>query len=367
MIYLILDTNIWIYLANGFNSMTNGLNSHSTTHFELYEKLKQKVDDREFIILTNYIIKLEWERSKKCAKKNVSELERLKKEDLFLLVKQKETIENDVFKRQFEKVSNYYKQLIESNNNHINNINNFIKSCTEIPVSDRVKLEIVDRAIRKDKAPFLNNKNNFPDAAILFSAAEYLKRNMVPLSCAVFVSSNYKEFGNASDLPGFHSDLKDFLNEINIEYHKHLADLLELTEDLQYNLEVFYEHLREQEYYFNCRSPYCEMENEYGSFGYLESEVRIAYNSEEIDNNQYNLFEGLDIERNHRVKIVWEGKCITCKTNHVECPGCKSLLMDVNDDNQYFCKGCDQGYKITTSSKYKDKIIYHINEDEFHL
>jgi len=98
----------------------------------------------------------------------------------------------------------------------------------------------------------------------------------------------------------------------------------------------------------------------------LENEVRVSNDFEVIDNIQFNLFEGTEIEKIYTSKIVGEGMCVTCQTNHIECPACKSLLTDVNDnDDQYSCNDCDQGYKIGISLKNKDKIIYQINENEF--
>lgn len=365
MIYLILDTNIWIYLANGFNSITNQLDPSSQMHFELYEKLKQKTDDKEFVILTNYIIRLEWERNKKAAYANIAKLEEMKKQEISALVGRKNRLGEQLFKEECRKTNDTFNQAIALNKQHIENIENFMKSCVEVPVSDELKLELAERAISKDKAPFLYDKNNFADAAILLSAAEYLRLNMEPISHAVFVSNNHKEFGNSIGSNDFHNDLKKYLTGINIDYHKHLNNLLELTEELEYAIEAFHEHQRGQDYYFECLSAFCETKDGYEAFGYYKNKVRIASTAEQ-DADQLNLFEGHDL---HKIDsgYVLEGSCMRCSINHVQCPCCSKLLIDMNGDESYFCDLCEKIFKTVLSKENKDKIIYQIDESELHL
>lgn len=57
MIYLILDTNTWIYLANSKDPLTE--NFHDGLHFRLFEKLGEKVKDGSVQILINDIIEKE--------------------------------------------------------------------------------------------------------------------------------------------------------------------------------------------------------------------------------------------------------------------------------------------------------------------
>ncbi|WP_221389947.1 PIN domain-containing protein [Dyadobacter sp. NIV53] len=61
-IYLILDTNIWLYLANNLDPYN--ARSDEETHFLLYEKLEKLVLDRSIKILINDIILDEWKRNK---------------------------------------------------------------------------------------------------------------------------------------------------------------------------------------------------------------------------------------------------------------------------------------------------------------
>lgn len=365
MIYLILDTNIWIYLANGFNSMTNQLDPNSQLHFELYEKLKQKTDDKEFVILTNYIIRLEWERNKKAAFANIGKLEEIKKKQISALVDQRKLLGEEHFKEECRKTNDTFDDAVSLNRLHIENIENFMKSCIEVPVSDKLKLELTERAISKDKAPFLYDKNNFADAAILLSAADYLRLNMTPVSYAVFVSNNHKEFGDSIGSNDFHKDLKEYLSGLNIDYHKHLNNLLELTEELEYAIEAFHEHQRGQDYYFECLSPFCGTKNGYEAFGYYKNKVRIASTAEQ-NVDQLSLFEGHDLHKIDATYVL-EGNCTTCSIYHVQCPCCEKLLIDINGNDSYFCNLCEKIFKTVLSKENKDKIIYQIDESELHL
>ena len=42
MIYLIIDTNIWIYLANGFSTVSNSADYENDNHIEVFNKIKSQ-------------------------------------------------------------------------------------------------------------------------------------------------------------------------------------------------------------------------------------------------------------------------------------------------------------------------------------
>lgn len=83
MIFLILDTNIWLYLANGFDSdkNTHEHNLHQESHIALLQRLKNAVETGEVRILINDIILDEWKRNEAVSQTLISILER-KKEDI---------------------------------------------------------------------------------------------------------------------------------------------------------------------------------------------------------------------------------------------------------------------------------------------
>jgi len=86
----------------------------------------------------------------------------------------------------------------QRNRNHIKEVEEFLKKeCIEIPISDKVMKKISTFAMEKSVAPFLSDKNNFPDAVILYSAVEYLDdKLLIDESRAIFVSNNYKDFAS---------------------------------------------------------------------------------------------------------------------------------------------------------------------------
>jgi hypothetical protein len=73
MLHLILDTNIWLYLANGFYSESTNPNN---LHFDLLDQLIKLKEDQHFEILISDITILEWDRNKKQAYQLIEKLER---------------------------------------------------------------------------------------------------------------------------------------------------------------------------------------------------------------------------------------------------------------------------------------------------
>jgi hypothetical protein len=62
MVNLILDTNSWIYLSNGFNPDT--LRNDEESHFQIAKWILERIENGKCRIFSNYIIKIEWNRNK---------------------------------------------------------------------------------------------------------------------------------------------------------------------------------------------------------------------------------------------------------------------------------------------------------------
>jgi hypothetical protein len=62
LIYLILDTNNWIYLANGLDPINN--KHHDSLHFDLLQSLVNLTDNNKILVLVNDIVLDEWNRNK---------------------------------------------------------------------------------------------------------------------------------------------------------------------------------------------------------------------------------------------------------------------------------------------------------------
>ena len=123
MIYLVLDTNIWLYLANGYDREQFDKN----LHFDFLKTLEEPDERKEICILVNDIIISEWNRHKrKIGGVNIRHLEReLEKNELSSLTNQE------------------LKKRILENKQHLNRVDEFIhKKCKKIEINDTVKLKV---------------------------------------------------------------------------------------------------------------------------------------------------------------------------------------------------------------------------------
>lgn len=137
MINLVLDTNTWIYLANGFNPKSN--QHDEELHFLLIEKLKEKIENEEFFLYTNEIILKEWQRNKNKCYGLIEKYENLIKQ------KQNELRNNRRKSNYMAKAKTVKEEVrilndkIEKNRNHIQNIEEILNSTSSIPIKDKHK------------------------------------------------------------------------------------------------------------------------------------------------------------------------------------------------------------------------------------
>lgn len=145
-----LDTNIWIYLANGLDPISNKL--HDNLHFALLETLKHHKDKNDICILINDIVIAEWQRNKEHCKLKIKKLQnKLGNNSTFNDI-------NKYVKSKTDDLQNEYNQAIKNeileNEAHIQRVEDFLlKDCQKIDVSNEVKLRIFDLSVN-NKAPF---------------------------------------------------------------------------------------------------------------------------------------------------------------------------------------------------------------------
>ena len=178
MIYLIFDTNVWLYLANGLDPATG---NHTENHFELLEKLELHTNKREIKVLINEIIISEFEKNKNHTRTLIQKLKNklTNKGSVFNEIRKYSNKQELISKLEKEYLDGI-RESIKLNIEHVSNVESFLKTkCIQIEIPDSLKIEIVDRALKK-KAPFHNDKNNFADACILFSVDNYLS-NYFPI------------------------------------------------------------------------------------------------------------------------------------------------------------------------------------------
>lgn len=367
MIYIVFDTNIWLYLANGYDSEKDNYFQSAFTehHFEVLRILKEKVQSKEYTLLVNSLIFKEWERNKHNTEELIKFLENKKKE-LNQFQKQIKAFisknDFDAHKELVRKAELKINEKIAQNKQHINEVEFFLKNgCIEIPISENVVKHVSQLAMEKQVAPFLRDKNNFPDAVILYSAVEFLKDKLIlDENKGLFVSNNYKDFAEATNPNVFHKDIKNYIEKLDLTYERHLTKVLGLSEELKNEIDYFLDWKREylEKSYFRCQSPFCYQDDENTPpYGYFQGIIRFTESSEEFeDPNQLKLFQLPEIAQLNFPKSK-TGHCNNCRTFHITCPHCETLMIDPDDTGIYYCRECDDFFELRYSQRNKENVL----------
>jgi len=352
MLYLVLDTNIWLYLANGYDSQKQSReqNIHRNGHISLFDTLDLFVGTRQLEILVNEQIIREWERNEKAQLELIEDLSTKKLE----LRKSINTIKSFLPENRWTDLESILSAVhieldrrIERNKTHIKNVETFLRQkCIHIPTSSETNNKVLEAALAKVKAPFITNKNNLADALILYSVVEYLEEGNVPLSgVTIFVSNNHKEFADSSG-ERFHPDIEEIVGSLNLRYERTLPQALDIGAAIREEFEDYLDSLtnewdgEEPEDGFICECSYYE--THYGNFSI---EMKFVSGPDDFFNpNQLSLF---DFSLNIEPLIIRAGECDYCGALTVECPHCESLMCNHEDDQWLSCEPCGKHYKCT--------------------
>lgn len=359
MIYLVLDTNIWIYLANGLDPSDK---AQDKLHFELLSSLKSFKDKGDITILVNDIILKEWARNKNHCEGKVKSLQNKLANPNAVFNEIKKYAKTDIDNIQREYLEGIEKEILE-NQKHIVEVENFLHNdCLKIEISDKVKLQIFDMSVG-NKAPFQSNKNNVADASILFSSAEYLEGKLNEEASAIFVSYNFKDFTDNINRNDFHPEILDQLWEVDIKYEQRLPAALKLSKKIiaqyeeYYKQEAWLESIR-----FYCISPFCYRAENFQAIGYLDDKIHVKLDREDFfDPNQLSLFPDIPqiIQQPTTVKI---GHCTMCETLHLECPECKALVCI--EDEIFDCPECQLSLEIGYDRSLNENCLFIITKTE---
>jgi hypothetical protein len=243
LIYLILDTNHWIYLANGLDPLTNKHYDH--LHYDLLKSLKELKDKEQAQVIINEIIITEWHRNKEHCKAKVKKLQqKLTTADSAFTEIGKYTTAN-VRQLEEEFIQNLQEE-IRVNEAHIQHVEDFlINDCVKVDISQALKLRIFDLSIT-NQAPFHNKKNNVGDAAILLSAVDYLKTRQDYFGYqAFFISNNIAEYTDGKNPNAFHPQLTPLLSDVNIRFERVLPAALNISQQIIADMEQFLVKLAE--------------------------------------------------------------------------------------------------------------------------
>ena len=354
MVNVILDTQTWIYIANGYNQKTKKFEDE--IHFKLLDNLIKLINEQKISLYTNKIIKDEWIRNKKASEESNNML--LSK------VKNYEDTANNIKKGLSEKgidklneVLTEYAQntafQIEKNKKHVKLVEDLLfNKCIYIPISRSAKMKAVNLALKK-KAPFHNKNNSVADAIILLSTVEYLKNIEFDwISNSIFVSNNSDDYCERKGSDIIHPDLKPFFQKASMRFESNLAKALNLSQDIAKEITSYFTYIDQD--WQSCSASCKGTELGLGVF-LLNEEVVPFDEAREIiyyDHNQLQINFGP--EWNLSKEIIDElnavnsnklraGSCDFCGAFHIEC-SCEELFYTYSpDDFEHTCQ-CGRTY-----------------------
>lgn len=241
MVHLILDTNIWIYLAEG-------------QHPFVLRGIIEKVDSKELILLVNDEVVKEWDRNRGEIKRRIeSELKKqinIAKE----LTSALDSSDADDYKSLVGRISDKKPKFLSTIKDRFDVVDNLIKNKSiNVPIKEKHKLTVVEMALDQ-KAPFHRKKNSVADALILLSSIDYIKNNglnavdynRVDVSDSIFVSYNSDDFSKnikGPDKEVIHPDLKPLLDSVGMTYERNFGKILNLSSKLKKEIESYVEYI----------------------------------------------------------------------------------------------------------------------------
>lgn len=356
MHYISLDTNTWIYLANG------------TEPVRLLYFIKEQILKGNIILLLPELVKTEWDNNKERKVmqgslnyfKNIFEefdkILRLlgdnEKSDVlnFLLVIKDDSADLrraiEKFKQKKESLKNVVTKNIELIDDIFQNHSKIIKIRSE----DYMKAG--QYALEK-KAPF-KAKNSFADALILFSLLNYVEVNSIENS--MFISYNTNDFceKKTDGTISLHSDLIHDFEVAKCRYFRIVGEAINTIKEI-----ITKEELELIEYLQNEYEPeYCnicsEMHGKLSTISFhkhdLKDERTLTKNDDlqlkiNFGDEEENIIKNL-IKTNHTTIDV--GSCDWCNTEHFICINCNTVnsVWDEEYGEKKECKGCGLNYLI---------------------
>lgn len=353
MHYLSLDTNTWIYLANG------------TEPVKLLRYIEEQLESQNITLLVPALVLEEWNRNKHSTVKE-GVLQQFKKvsndldQFLKLLGEGARGFENFLeqgssharLKSIKDNLRDYRSDLEGAVTENVWLIDKILshKNAIEIPIEAQIYVKAGEAAIKR-KAPVVN-KNSYADAIIIFSLLDYLKNHSI--SRALFVTYNTSDFCQNTKDKKLHADLKEdftqarclFFTSVGEALNTIEKDLLSLAElklirELQAERER--ERLFEKENEFNphiCRS--CENHEYRLSFKPMDLvDERLG---PQADPRQFQIDFGEELKIVFRHSL-YMATCELCQREHFMCFDC-GYVNDIPPGKRVFsCDICQKNYR----------------------
>ncbi|BDS13089.1 PIN domain-containing protein [Aureispira anguillae] len=348
MVNLILDTNTWIYLANGFNPQTN--RNEEKLHFELIDWVIEKIQNQECRVFSNYIIVLEWKRNKESCEALIKKYDAQIKSKKNELRSKRRDIENfSKYAAEFKTLEEDLKSKIERNRSHIEKIEKILDEATEIPVEDSHRIKATELAIEK-KAPFHHKNNSVADAIIFLSTADFFTYHEdLCIKDTLFISNNTSDFGVTSKSTTLHPDLAEMVKDKPIIFEPNLAAALKLGDSIIAKYQEYINYINR-----DCIGCLVTCRGEEMGLGEVEfdSIVKVKTNDSGFIYNPKQLLldfgpdfkftaeDLIEMENRYHIEIQ-TGECNFCDTLHLRCEcGQEHAVMDIIIE----C-GCGKIYK----------------------
>lgn len=369
--HLCLDTNTWIYLANG------------TEPSRILRFLKEQVDKGRIVIIAPETVIQEWNANKEKAVaggglKHFEDAENAMKKLLqllgpngthgefdFLLEDKPST--DDKFQDVFDAVRKKKGDIKDAIDENIKLIDDLLahQKTVRIPLNDTVKLKSSDFALGK-KAPFLK-KNSFADAVIVFGFIDYVEEKKI--EGAKFVTYNVEDFCEKKEGKKFlHPDLEPEFIRSKSEFYTVVGKAINSIEKIISEAEL--QRVMELQDLYDFQTENCQVCD--GRHG-MGNKVEIDHTEPLVDErtnvitkdpNQFfmNMEDGSSqlpssnsVESYYTVEV---GECEWCGTEHFGCPECGELIpiLDGQYNEEIECYGCDLKFRVSLKVDRKGMI-----------
>lgn len=223
MIYLAIDTDVWLHLATvGYDKDHN-----------LFDELCFWLDLREIsLIIPNHIIS-EWKRNKES---KIAKIKTIIATSVGQL-KSTQVVQDRKFLQSVLNSDNYE----ASARARVSRIDEILeKYVSIIKVTDNIKKEAGDRTLKR-LAPS-HEKDSYSDAVNILSVLTYVGEQAI--SPVIFVTNNYHDYSDATDKNEVHPDLKTLFDEVGLAYAPEVDAFFHKT--LRPQLTSFANHLAQK-------------------------------------------------------------------------------------------------------------------------
>lgn len=236
MVYLVLDTNIWIYIAEG-------------EHPDITTFILEKVKKSEIILLSNEVILTEWNRHREKALEKGKTKVNTSFTGTVGSFKSLKSKLDQTEKEQVDKLSEKYRSFLAADlkevEERVRRIDQILNGfCVNTDVTPEMKTFASERAVEK-KAPFHNSKNNMADCLILLSTLKYIREDEFGKHTenAIFVSNNISDFSEDGKPNELHPDIKLLVDPYHLNFTRNAGEVLKLTDEYVQGINDFLHYI----------------------------------------------------------------------------------------------------------------------------